>query len=102
MARWRRANAELEALWASAALVRDSVLGDTGELSSLVASLTRVAEEVQNWIILAAANGVRWGTRSALIAVCSHFLELEPALELLKSGRDADLSGDRLMLFILW
>jgi hypothetical protein len=102
LARWRRANVELEALWASAALVRDSVLGDTGELSSLVASLARVAEEVQNRIILAAANGVRWGTRSALIAGCSHFLELEHELELLGSGRDADLSGDRFMLFGLW
>jgi hypothetical protein len=60
MARWRRANAELEALQAFAALVQGSVLGDTGESFSLAASLARVAEEIENWINTAAANGF-WG-----------------------------------------
>jgi hypothetical protein len=55
-------NAELEALQASAALVRDSVLGNTSRLSSLVASLAEAAEEVENRINTVAANGVRWGT----------------------------------------
>jgi hypothetical protein len=67
------------ALRASAALVQDSMLGDTGEPSSLVASLAMVAEEVENWINTMAANGVRWGTRSALVAILSHFLKLEPS-----------------------
>jgi hypothetical protein len=34
------------------------------------------------------------GTRSALVAVLSHFPELEPELELLGSVWDADLSDD--------
>jgi hypothetical protein len=67
------------ALRASAALVQDSMLGDTGEPSSLAASLAMVAEEVENWINTMAANGVRWGTRSALVAILSHFLKLEPS-----------------------
>jgi hypothetical protein len=41
-------NAELEALRELAALVWDSVLGVTGESSSLAASLAGVAEEVEN------------------------------------------------------
>jgi hypothetical protein len=48
MARLHWANAELEALRASAALVQDLVLGDTGESYSLAASLARVAKEVEN------------------------------------------------------
>jgi hypothetical protein len=55
------------------------MLGDTGEPSSLAASLAMVAEEVENWINTMAANGVRWGTRSALVAILSHFLKLEPS-----------------------
>jgi hypothetical protein len=94
MARRHWANAELEALWASAALVRDSVLGDTGRSSSLAASLAKAVEDVENWINTATTNGVQWGTRSALVVVLSHFPELEPELELLGSGRDADLSNN--------
>jgi hypothetical protein len=48
MARRCLENAELEALWTSAALVRDSVLGDTGGSSSLAASLAKLAEEAEN------------------------------------------------------
>jgi hypothetical protein len=73
----------------------DSVLGDTGGSSSLAASLAEAAEEVENQINTAAPNGVRWGIRSALVAVLSHFLELEPELEPLRIGPDADLSDDR-------
>jgi hypothetical protein len=96
MARRHWANAELEALWASAALVWDCVLGDTSESSSLAASLARVVEEDENRINTAVANGVRWGTRFALVAVLSHFPELEPNLELFRSGQDTDLSDDAL------
>jgi hypothetical protein len=53
-----------------------------------------VAEEAENCINTAAANGVRWGTRSALVAILSHLPELEPELELLGSGWDVDLSDD--------
>jgi hypothetical protein len=48
MARQRWVNAELVALWAYAALVWDSVLGDTDESSTLVVSLAMVVEEVEN------------------------------------------------------
>jgi negative regulator of sigma E activity len=48
MARRCLENAELEALWTSAALVRDSVLGDTSGSSSLAASLAKLAEEAEN------------------------------------------------------
>jgi hypothetical protein len=57
MARWCRANDKLEALRASAALVSDLVLGDTDGSSSLVTSLAKVAEEVENQINTAATNG---------------------------------------------
>jgi hypothetical protein len=49
-------------------------MGNTGGSTSLVASLAEAAREVENWINTAAANGVRWGTRSALVDVLSHFL----------------------------
>jgi hypothetical protein len=94
VARWHRANAVREALWASAALVHDSILGDTGGLSTLVASLAKMVKEVENRINTTAANGVRWGTRSALVVALSHFPELEPELLLLGSKREADLSDD--------
>jgi hypothetical protein len=80
---------------ANAALVQDSVLGYTCESSSLVVSLARVVEEIENRINTAATNLVRWGTRSALVAVLSHFPELEPELELLGCRRDVDLSNNR-------
>jgi hypothetical protein len=95
VARQHQANAELEAIWGSAAFVQDLVLGDTGESSSLAASLARVVEEVENWINTVAANGVWWGTRSALVAILSYSPELEHKLELLGSGRDVDPSDDQ-------
>jgi hypothetical protein len=95
MARRRGANAELEALRASVALVRDLILGDIGRSSSLVASLPKAVKEVENRINMMANNGVQWGTRSALVAILLHFRELEPKLELLGSGRDAYLIEDQ-------
>jgi hypothetical protein len=41
------------------------------------ASLAKAVEEVENRINTMAANGVRWRIRSALVAVLSHFPELE-------------------------
>jgi hypothetical protein len=98
--RRHRADAELESLHASTTLVRDSVLGEIGESSSLVASLAEVVKEDENWINTAGANGVRWGTRSALVTILSHFPDLEPELELHGFGHDADLSDD--CLGALW
>jgi hypothetical protein len=58
---WRQADAELEALQASVGLVRDLVLGGVGGSSSLAVSVPMVAEEVEKWINIVAANGVQWG-----------------------------------------
>jgi hypothetical protein len=58
MARRHRANAEVEALWAFAALVWDSVLGDTSGSSSFKVSLAMVVEEVENRINTTTTNGV--------------------------------------------
>jgi hypothetical protein len=54
-----------------------------------------VVEEVENWINIATANGVRRGTKSALVAILLHFPKMELELELLKFRRDADLSDDQ-------
>jgi hypothetical protein len=51
-----------------------------------------VVEDVEKRVNAMAANGVWWGTHSALVAALSHFPKLEPELELLGSGLDADLS----------
>jgi hypothetical protein len=95
MAEHHQPNAELEALRTFAAFVRDLVLVRADRSSSLAASLYIVVEEVENRINTVATNGVRWGTRSALVAILSHFPELEPELELLESGRDVDQSNDQ-------
>jgi hypothetical protein len=42
-----------------------------------------------------AANRVRWGTRSALVAALSHFPELKSKLEFLGFGQNVDLSDDQ-------
>jgi hypothetical protein len=83
-ARRRHVNAELDALRASVALVRDSVLGDSSGSSSLAASLAKV------------------GTRFMLVAVLSHFPELEPELELLGSGWDANTTSNQANVLGLW
>jgi hypothetical protein len=67
----------LEALRAFATLVCDLILGKTGGPSSLMTSLSMVAEKVENRINTVAANGVWWGTRSAFVAALSHFPELK-------------------------
>jgi hypothetical protein len=59
MTEWCHADAELEALHASTALVWDLVLGGASGSSSLAATLAMVAEEVEKWINVMAANGVR-------------------------------------------
>jgi hypothetical protein len=71
------------------------VLDDAIISSSLVASLAMAVEEVEKWVNAVATNGVWWGTQSTLVTALSHFPELEPELELLGSGRDADLSDSQ-------
>jgi hypothetical protein len=72
-------------------LVLDNVDGS----SSLTASLSMVVELLKGWINAVATNRVRWGTRSALIATLSHFPELKSKLEVLGSGRNANLIEDQ-------
>jgi hypothetical protein len=88
-------DADLGALRPSAARVRDLVLGNADGLSSLAASLSMVAELLKGQIDTTTANGVCWGTRSALVAALSHFLKLKSKLELLGSERNSDLTNDQ-------
>jgi hypothetical protein len=63
--------------------------------SSLAVSLPSAAELIKDRIDVATANGVRWGTRSALVATLSHFMELGTKPELLQSRRNVDLTEDQ-------
>jgi hypothetical protein len=45
-----------------------------------------------NYVV--AANGVRWGSYSMLVATVSHFSELKTKLKVLRPGRNADLRED--------
>jgi hypothetical protein len=58
MAAWREVDAELEAPWASAARVRNLVLGDFDGPSSLAASVSMAVELLEGQIDAAAANRV--------------------------------------------
>jgi hypothetical protein len=73
------------------------VLDNADEPSSLAASLSVAVELLEGWVDFMAANGVRWGTRSALVAALSHFSKLDTELELLESGRNTDLTEIRWM-----
>jgi hypothetical protein len=81
----------------SATQVRNLVLDRADRLSSLAASLSMVVDLLEGRVDAAAANGVCCGTRATLVAVLSHFLELElePELELLESGRNMDQMEDQ-------
>jgi hypothetical protein len=70
------------------------VLGGADGPSSLAASVSTAAELLEDRIDDAAANGVRWGSRSALAAAMSHFIELKTDLEVLGFGHSADLVED--------
>jgi hypothetical protein len=94
LASQRQVDAELEALRTLVAHVRGLVLGNADGSSSMAASLSMVVELLEGRIDTATANGVHWGTRSTLVATLSHFPELKTKLELLGSGRNADLIED--------
>jgi hypothetical protein len=87
---------ELRALQSSAARVQDLVLKGSDEASSLAASLSSAADLIEGRVQAAAANGVHWGARLALITALLHFPKLEPKLELLGSGRNVDLTKSQL------
>jgi hypothetical protein len=70
------------------------VLDSTDGPSFLVASMATVAELLEGRIDVAAANGVRWESRSTLVTAVSHFLELKTELEVLGSRHNVDLTED--------
>jgi hypothetical protein len=78
-----------------AARVWDLVLDNTDKSSSLATSLSTAVELIKGRIDSTTANRVRWGTRSALVATLSHFLEMKSELELLGCGHNADLTEDQ-------
>jgi hypothetical protein len=69
------------------------VLGSVDGSSSLVTSMSVVAEQLEGRIDIAAANGFRWGSRSALVAAVLHFRELDADLEVLGSRRNVGLTN---------
>jgi hypothetical protein len=91
----RVVDAELAALWTLAVQVRDMVLDNIDEPSSLAACLSMEVELLEGRIETMAAIGVRWGTKFALVATLSHFLEMKIDLELLGSGHNDDLREDQ-------
>jgi hypothetical protein len=72
------------------------VLGGADGPSSLATSVPAVAELLGNHINAVATNGVRWGSRSVLVAVMSHFSELDTNLEVLGSSRSVGLIDDEI------
>jgi hypothetical protein len=71
------------------------VLGNVMGSSSLAASPSMVVELLKGRLDIAATNGVHWGTQSVLVASMLHFMKLKSELELLVSGRNADLTDDQ-------
>jgi hypothetical protein len=70
----------LEALQSFVAWVQDLVLGDIDGSSSLATSMSMVVEWLEGRIDAVDANGVHWGSCSALVADVSHFPELDADL----------------------
>jgi hypothetical protein len=73
------------------------VLGSADVLSSLAASISVAAELLKGRIDAAAANGVRWGSYSPLVATMPHFSELKTELEVLGFRRGVDLIEEEQM-----
>jgi hypothetical protein len=96
----REAEAKLDALQSSTVQVRGLVLGDADGSSTQATSMSAVAELLKGQIYTTAANGVHWGFCSMLVAVVSHFLELDADLEVLGSGHSMGLTEDE--VDILW
>jgi hypothetical protein len=92
---WQPVDAELEALRISNAWVHDLVLDNIYGPSSPAAPLSMVAELLKGRIDVAATNEVRWGTWCTLVVVLSKILELKSEVEVLGSGRNADLMEDQ-------
>jgi hypothetical protein len=63
--------------------------------SSLMVSLSTVAELLKGHVDATVTNGVCWGTQLALVVALSHFLELGTKPELLRFRCNADLADDQ-------
>jgi hypothetical protein len=59
-------------------------------------ALSSIIEQIEGRVDAVAANGVHCRAWLALIAVLSHFPELELELELLRFGYNADLMKDEM------
>jgi hypothetical protein len=70
------------------------VLDGIDMLSSLAGSLFMLVELLECRLDITTANGVRWGTRSVMVAALSHFPKLKNELGLLGSGRNANQTED--------
>jgi hypothetical protein len=92
----------MEALRTPATHLQDLVLDNIDGSSSLAVSMSVGVELLDSQIDVAAANGVCWGSRSALVAAVSHFPELKSELELLGSGCNADLTEDEVDALWTW
>jgi hypothetical protein len=64
--------------------------------------MSAVVEHLKNRIDAVAANEVRWGSRSTLVTVVSHFPELDIDLEVLGSGCSAGLTEDEVDALWSW
>jgi hypothetical protein len=63
----------MEALLTFAPRVWDMVLDNANGPSSLAASMSMAVELLKGRMDATAANGVRWGSHSALVATVLHF-----------------------------
>jgi hypothetical protein len=78
------------------------VLGSTDGSSAQAMPMPAVAELLEGRIDTAAANGVCWGSRSALVAAVSHFPELDTDFEVLRSSRNVGLIEDEVGALWSW
>jgi hypothetical protein len=87
---------DIRALWSSDTRVWDLVLKGSDEASSLVELLSSTVDLIEGHVDATATNGSIWGGGwLALTATLSHFHKLE----LLGSGRNADLTEGQLDAF---
>jgi hypothetical protein len=83
---------EHRALQNSATWVRDMFLKRSDEVSYLAVALSSTVDLIEGRVDAATVNGVHWEAWLVLTTVLSHFLEMEPELELLGSVYNVDLT----------
>jgi hypothetical protein len=70
------------------------VLDGVDGSSLLATSMSTLAELLESRIDAAATNRVRWGSRTVLVVVVSHFPELDADLEMLGSRGSTGMIED--------